>query len=76
MEDNICIECGQEMEVTVIKEASIKGRRIARYECSCGFQTSVEPNIEKLRRIHGNEREDEKRNKGEVDSFDGILDLI
>ena len=76
MEDNICIECGQEMEVVVIKPATARNRKIARYECSCGFQTAVEPQVERLRRIHGNEREDEKRNKGEVDSFDGILDLI
>lgn len=65
MEDNICIECGQEMTLIIVKKAVPPiSRRIARYECDCGFKISAESDSERIKRVHGYEVEDEERNKG------------
>jgi len=52
MKDNICQECGSEMGTILVKGATLRNRKIARYECRCGFSTSVESNSEWQRRVN------------------------
>jgi len=60
------------MKLVVLKPAKLgKSRRIARYECSCGFKTSAESQIETFRRMN-DEILDKARNTGVDFSIEDI----
>lgn len=57
--DKICDDCGNTMRLITVKKATFKTRKIARYECKCGFQRSYEPMTERDRRL-SQERDDQE----------------
>jgi RNA polymerase subunit RPABC4/transcription elongation factor Spt4 len=70
-DEEICPECGQDMELVVVKEAQYKkNRRIARFKCDCGFQMGAESWSESVVRINQN-MYDEARNMGVGCDYDG-----
>jgi predicted RNA-binding Zn-ribbon protein involved in translation (DUF1610 family) len=50
--DKTCDDCGDEMKLVIVKKATFKTRKIAHYECKCGFKRSYEPMAERERRMN------------------------